>query len=64
MTIVNNSELDVVWLEDWKVYGFVVSHSAYAALVKFESDGDTYEVWVDNDDLEYLEDHALEYERD
>lgn len=53
-----NEELDdfddeesIVFLQDEQVFGIIVKHGAHVSLVRYEKDGISYEVYVENDDI-------------
>lgn len=41
----------IVFLQDEQVFGTIVSYGAHASKVKYEKNGVSFEVWVENEDI-------------
>jgi len=59
-----NRESDIVWLNEYRTYAYLVRMDAFDSLVRFRRDGKDYEVRVLNDDYEFFEEHSVDYEQD
>ena len=57
-------EPEVVWLFEERTFGFLIYRGAYYSLIKYAWKGIDYEVEVANDDYEFWQEHAIEYEQD
>lgn len=56
-------ELDIIWLIEQRRFAFLVSRNAFYSMVSYDPTGrESFE--VDNDDYEYWEERAIEYESD
>lgn len=54
----------IVFLLDEKVYGYLINQGAYISKVRYEDNGVLYEVFVENDDFEIIEDIQIEIEEE
>lgn len=50
----SQSSLEVVWLTEERTYAYLIQSWAYYALVRYTREGIDYEVFVDADDFEYI----------
>lgn len=41
----------IVFLQDEQVFGTIVTQGAFASKVKYEKNGVSFEVWVENEDI-------------
>lgn len=55
---------EIVWLLEERTYAVLVSLGAYYSVVKFTRGGIDYELQVANDEYEYLEEYAIDYEEE
>lgn len=53
-----------VYIIDEKVYGIVNNLGAHASLVKYEKDGISYEVFILNEDLLFVDDLSIGLEEE
>lgn len=59
-----NREPEIVWLNEYRTYAYLVRRDAFASLVTFTQNGVDYEVEVLNDDYEFFEEHSIDFEQD
>lgn len=57
-------EPDIVWLTEYRTYAYLIARNAFDSLVRFNQDGEEYEVFVLNDDYEFFEEHSIDFEQD
>lgn len=57
-------EPEIVWLSEERTYGILVQLGAYYSMVCYTRGGIDYHVQVPNDEIEYLEDYAIDYEEE
>lgn len=57
-------EPEIVWLLTERHFALLVQRDAFYSLVAYTRDGQDYEVVVNNDDYEFWEDRAIDYEQD
>lgn len=53
-----------VYIVDEKVYGFVTNFGAHASKVRYEKEGISYEVFVLNEDLLFIDDISMGLEEE
>jgi hypothetical protein len=59
----NREELTIVWVPDERVYGHVVGGlGAYYTTIRYVSGGNEFEVLMENDEFELMEDGLIEYD--
>lgn len=58
----NERPLAVVWLTEERTYAHLVKMNAFNSLVRYTRTGIDFEVWIENDEYVFGEDHAIEYE--
>lgn len=56
------NEPEIVWLTEVRTYAFLIKRNAFDSLVRYVHDGIEFEVWIENDEYVFREDHAIEYE--
>lgn len=54
----------IVYLYDEQVYAELVSHGAYASTVRYSLDGVLYEVMVENEEFDIVEDITIGIEEE
>ena len=54
----------IVYIFDERVYGYLVVEGSYVSKVRYESMGIQYEVLMENDDFEVVEDIQIEIEEE
>lgn len=54
----------IVFILDEQVYGEIINHGAFASLVRFSKDGIEYEIFLENDEFETVEDIVLDIEEE
>lgn len=57
-------EPEIVWLLQDRHFAFLIQRDAFYSLVKYTRGGIEYEVVVKNDDYEFWEERAIDYEQD
>lgn len=62
----DKDENDVlVWLREYRTYGVLLREGPHTALVQFRlNDEEVVTEEIENDEWEYWEEHAIEYEAD
>ena len=56
---------EVVWLHDYRRFGFLVARGAWASTIQYQTDGGEWvEEVVLNDDYDLWEERAIEYDTD
>lgn len=56
---------EVVWLHEYRRFGFLTRRYAYISLVTMQIEGGEWQqVEVDNDDYDLWEERAIDYESD
>lgn len=53
---------EVVWLTEIRTYAYLIKMNAFNSLVRYTHGGIDYEIWIENDEYVFREDHAIEYE--
>ena len=46
---------EFVWLEEKRIYARLIQLGAHASLVRYSDGINNYEVWVENDEFEFIE---------
>lgn len=59
-----SKEIEIVWLLEERTYAVLVNLGAYYSTVRFTRGGIDYDIQVANDEFEYLEDYAIDYEEE
>lgn len=56
----------VVWLTEWRTYGFLLHEGIYVSTVSFTNPhtGERLIEQIESDEFEYWEDRAIEYDED
>lgn len=52
----------VVWIPEARAYGYIVSYGAFGSTVWYVKDGLEFEVWLENDEFEIMENGPVEYD--
>lgn len=61
----NREGLNLVWLPEEKVYGFIVGGlGAFYTNIRYVKGGNEFEVLMENDEFELMEDGLIEYDDD
>lgn len=55
---------EIVWLTEERHFALLVQRNAFYSLVRYTREGTDYEVVVKNDDYEFWEEYAFDYEQD
>lgn len=53
---------DIVWLNQWRTYAILLNRGAYFSQVKIIRKGQEVLLDVENDEYEFWEDHAIDFE--
>jgi len=54
----------IVWLPVEQTYGYLVELGAFFSTVKYTKDGVDFEILMENNEFEFLEDTLVEYDDD
>ena len=46
---------EIVWLTEERTHGYLINLGAYFSLIRYTKKGIDYEVFVDNNDFEYID---------
>lgn len=57
-------EPEIVWLFEERMYGVLVTLGAFYSTVRYTREGIDYEVQIANDEFEFWESYAIDYEQD
>lgn len=55
---------EVVWLHEYRQFGFLLRRNATTSLITFQTWQGWEEEWVDNDDYDLWEERSIEYDTD
>ena len=55
---------EVVWLTEDRMFAWLINRGAHYSLVKFERDGHEFTALIENDEYEFWEERAIDYESD
>lgn len=56
--------IEYVWIFSERNYGELLHYGAFCSFVRYESGGLQIEEWLNNDDFEIRQEHAIEYEQE
>lgn len=56
------SDIQFIWLFEERTFGVLIEMGAYFSRVRYVHGGIDYDIYVENDEFEFWEDHAIEYE--
>lgn len=54
----------IIYVHDEQVYGKIINQGAFASLVNFSKDGIEYEIFMENDEFDIVQDIAVEIEEE
>lgn len=54
----------IVYLFEEQLYGYLISENSYMSKIRYEDGGIMYEIFVENDDFEIVEDIQIEIEEE
>lgn len=54
----DNPVTQFVWLIEDRTIGVLIQQGAYVSLVRYAKDGTDYEVYLENDEFEFLDDEG------
>ena len=61
-TVWKEPEYTVVWLHEYRTFGYLLQQGAFFSTIRFMLDGEDVEEQVENDEYEDWEAHAIDYE--
>lgn len=54
----------IVYIHDEEVYGEIIHQGAFASIVRFSKDGIEYEIFMENEDFDVVEDITIDIEEE